>query len=199
MTTWISPLDGSVRDAMGWSGGNAFYNYGSDATLYINTGIIDYFWFPLTGIPSGAIISSAIVTFHKLNSTPSVTIRLWALLVDWIETEVTYNQRKIGVAWTSNGGNNTTDRESVAAGSGHSTNNVPGAFSIDITDIVSRWFSGVLVNNGVLVDGIEGGEQDIASSEHATSGPYLTVEYTLASTPKSTSGRLRTAAMGGRL
>jgi hypothetical protein len=121
-------------------------------------------------VPAGAVVTSAILRLNCTNSGQAM--RLYRLTQDWIENEVSWNERAAGVPWTSPGADGTGSNAGVSL-TGDCT--VTGQRSVDIASFVQEWSSGapnyglVLIESGT--DGV-----DFDSSESGNS-PSLTVVY----------------------
>jgi len=120
-------------------------------------------------VPSGAIITSATL---KVNCTNLGNImKLYRLTEDWVESQVTWNNRSSGTPWTgagAQGGSNagiSIDGDCTAL----------GWRTIDITQFVQEWSNGASNYGIVLMDSGSDGV-DFASSESANV-PLLTVTY----------------------
>jgi alkaline phosphatase len=118
-------------------------------------------------VPSGAVITSATL---KINCTNTGNImKLYRLTEDWVESEVTWNNRKSGTAWTGAGAQGGSNAGVAIDGDCTAL----GWRTIDITQFVQEWSSGASNYGLVLIDsGTDG--VDFASSESANP-PLLTV------------------------
>jgi hypothetical protein len=121
-------------------------------------------------IPLDSAISSATLEINYSNG--GNVMKLYRLTEDWIESQVTWNERSSGVEWTDPGADGTdshaeTALEVSASGTGWRT--------IDITQFVQEWSDGAANYGIVLTDGGTDGV-DFDSSESANP-PVLTVSY----------------------
>jgi alkaline phosphatase len=120
-------------------------------------------------VPSGAVITSAIL---KVNCTNTGNImKLYRLTEDWIEGQVTWNNRSSGTSWTAagaQGGSNagiSIDGDCTAL----------GWRTIDITQFVQEWSNGA-PNYGIVTMDSGSDGVDFDSSESANL-PLLTITY----------------------
>jgi alkaline phosphatase len=120
-------------------------------------------------VPSGSIITSATL---KVNCTNVGNImKLYRLTEDWVESQVTWNNRSSGISWTGAGAQNGSN--AGVALNGDCT--VLGWRTIDITQFVQEWSNGS-PNYGIVIMDSGSDGVDFASSESANP-PLLTVTY----------------------
>lgn len=122
-------------------------------------------------IPPGAVVSSATLTLHSLDSGNGG--QLHAMLAGWTD-QSTWNDMVDGVQ--------ADDTEAVSTADGGITSNSPGVdVDFDVTATVQSWIDGV-ANNGwaVLPNSGTTDGWDIASAEYGTLDyrPELTVTFT---------------------
>jgi len=120
-------------------------------------------------VPSGAVITSATL---KVNCTGTGnTLKLYRLTEDWVEGEVTWNNRKSGTAWTGAGAQD----ESNAGISINGDCTALGWRTIDITQFVQEWSNGA-PNYGIVTmdSGSDGVDFDSSESSNL---PLLTITY----------------------
>lgn len=135
----------------------------------------------LTDIPAGAVVESATIAIDVSDS--SVTpYNLYALLKDWVESQVTFNNYRTGLAWQSPGAAGATDRGALVGVL--DTSNTTGIKTIELNAagiaLVQSWIDNPATNNGVIIandaatDGLE-----MRTSEYGTlaSRPKLTISY----------------------
>lgn len=131
-------------------------------------------------VPDGATITSARLSLYKSGSYNS-TYHLRPLLADWVEGEVTWNQRRQGVPWSSPGATGpgsdiatSFDAEGVATWD-------PGWMTFDVTEGL-RAMAGGRTNRGWLLDPVSGNAniKSFYSSEYELSTgvrPKLIVRF----------------------
>jgi hypothetical protein len=164
--------------------GNAGANYNTTELKYDakNNGAL--IQFDVSSIPSGSTVTSATLETYQKANCGAHTIMCHAILVDWVETEASWLNRKSGTAWNTAGclGSGTdvesSSQDTCPSGGGNNW------LDWDVQDAVARHVSGALTNNGfrILTDGEGGWGGPVAhSSAHTTASqrPKLTVEYTL--------------------
>lgn len=120
-------------------------------------------------VPSGAVITSATL---KVNCTNAGNLtKLYRLIEDWVESQVTWNNRSSGTPWTGAGAQGGSN--AGVAINGDCT--ALGWRTIDITQFVQEWSNGASNYGLVLMDSGSDGI-DFDSSESANL-PLLTVTY----------------------
>jgi len=120
-------------------------------------------------VPSGAIITSATL---KVNCTNLGNImKLYRLTEDWVESQVTWNNRSSGTPWTGAGAQGGSN--AGVAINGDCT--ALGWRTIDVTQFAQEWSSGAPNYGIVLIDSGSDGI-DFDSSESANP-PLLTITY----------------------
>jgi alkaline phosphatase len=120
-------------------------------------------------VPSGSIIASATL---KINCTNLGNImKLYRLTEDWIEGQVTWNNRSSGTPWTAAGAQGGSN--AGVAVNGDCT--ALGWRTIDITQFVQEWSNGA-PNYGIVTMDSGSDGVDFDSSESANP-PLLTVTY----------------------
>ncbi|MBN1422274.1 MAG: alkaline phosphatase [Planctomycetes bacterium] len=123
-------------------------------------------------VPPGASIDSATLRVNCYNQ--GALMKMHRLLEDWVPTEVTWNQRKAGVAWGNAGADGTPSIDPASSVDADCT--ATGWRSLDVTRFVQEWANGspnygiVFVDNG-STDGV-----DFYSTESGTP-PVLTVTF----------------------
>lgn len=124
-------------------------------------------------IPLGATMVSAILTLNCTNAGNNM--KAYTLLEDWIESQVTWRQRKTGVPWSNLGADGPLSHGTTALDFLCTTT---GVKNYNITSFVQNWSSGA-PNFGIVI--IETGNDgiDFSTSEHSTLSfrPVLTVTY----------------------
>ena len=120
---------------------------------------------------SGAQLRLTLSNQPYTGAQAGAKIDAYAVRQDWSETEACWNSAKKGAAWGAQGCNDPAkDRFAEPAGS-VDIGGFPGKteryrfVSIDLTELVKKWQSGELPNNGVLLKYSGGGCVKIHSSE----------------------------------
>jgi hypothetical protein len=135
-------------------------------------------------VPAGAVIASA--TLQVTCTNAGNALRLYRLIEDWVENEVTWNERAAGIPWNAPGADGSGSRAAVEM-TGDCTST--GRRVIDLTRFVQEWSDGAPHYGIAVIDSGPDGV-DFASSE-STDSPTLTVVY------KSTQTPLLTQAISG--
>jgi len=121
-------------------------------------------------VPPGAVICAATLEINCFN--PGNVMNLYRLTEEWVESEVTWNERRAGVPWSSPGADGTGSHAGTALSADCTAT---GWRSFDITAFVQEWADGApnygLVFTDTGTDGV-----DFDSSE-STNPPVLTVEF----------------------
>ena len=130
----------------------------------------DLFGGGLGQLPLGSSIVQATLEINCTN--PGHTMRLYRLTEEWVESEVTWNDRASGVPWASAGADGPSSNAGVAL-NGDCT--ATGLRSLDIALFVEEWSQGA-PNYGILLKDTGTDGVDFDSSESALP-PVLTVVY----------------------
>jgi hypothetical protein len=113
-------------------------NYGSNTTLAIQNGITSYIKFNLSGMPSGATVSRAILTLYADAVTAGGTFDVYQVNGPWTENGLTYNTRPaLGSSATGNQPISLTAANAFLV--------------IDITSLVQSWLNSSVTNYGVAM------------------------------------------------
>jgi hypothetical protein len=113
-------------------------NYGANTTLAIQNGITSYVKFNLSGMPSGATVSRAILTLYVDAVTAGGTFDVYQVNGPWTENGLTYNTRPaLGSSATGNQPISLTAANAFLV--------------IDITSLVQSWLNGSVTNYGVAM------------------------------------------------
>ena len=142
--------------------------------------------FDISDIPTDVSVTSAIVSFYAYIASGGDhrVAEIYPLLVEFVEDEATWDDRKSGVAWSAPGGAEGVDFDSMIT-SVFGTANTWMHF--DITSTVWGWHNGTSTNHGLLLRGVipddlANTEFSFRSSEYTTDvtlRPYITIEYGL--------------------
>lgn len=163
--------------------------------------------FDLSSIPAGSTINSATLTL-TLEAAASTyaannrAMKVYRLLRNWVEAQVTWNVYSSGNSWaTAGAANTTTDREATDIGSATILTSAADESEVAITLTASKIqemiSGGVFTNNGFLLqnDTETNDRHDFHSSETATAAkaPKLVIDYT----PPSSGGNPMFFSTGG--
>jgi endonuclease/exonuclease/phosphatase family metal-dependent hydrolase len=143
-------------------------------------------------IPAGSTVTSAklTVTVKSGSADAARNIGVYQVTTSWTETEVTWNQRKSGIAWTTTGGD---IGSRIAVGNVGNTTGTRVTF--DVTALVKSAVSGALGSSRytrVLLLDEDAATSDsyreyyTANDTNSAVRPVLTVTYGAASTTTST-------------
>ncbi len=179
-------------------------NYGVQTYFYIGEFSISadtirtLMQFDFSAIPANATVISATLSIYLFQdvATEGDTYRVYRLLKEWDEGnglggashtgDVTWNNRKTGVAWTASGGFDAADCEqndigSLVVGAAEPLNNW---LDFTLTPAkVEDWIDGTLTNNGMLFksDNENNDAYGFRSSQYGADPslqPKLFIEYT---------------------
>lgn len=141
------------------------YNSGAEANrLHVNYSIlllpdrISYLQFDLSGVTTPVEeIQSVTLELHS-GGTPesnSVSVGVNRIKNDWLEDQVTYNQRKTSVNWQP------SDIDWAASAQTVVNENVVGWKTWDVTDLVKGWLTGAYPNYGMALFGQVGNTNNL--------------------------------------
>ena len=142
--------------------------------------------FDLSSIPSSAIVSSATLSLWLISANLSDngrTCSVYRLNEAWTESQVTWNNRQTGTAWTTAGAADDAEASAIA-NKALAAAEAAGEkqFTLD-TASVQEWIDGTKVNNGMLLyvdtEVDDCFRWDTSDSVTAGERPKLTIEYTL--------------------
>ena len=180
--------DSYIREA------SATTNYGADVTLQVDgdepsgtsTDMSIVIRWDLMDIPTNAVVDSARIRLNTLNVGGPYSC--FALLRDWNQDEVTWNQAAAGNAWGTPGAENASDRSNLplCTFSASSTGPLTIELNEDGIAMVQSWVDGVGNNHGLIIaDPASTNGADFDSSESATltSRPRLEISYTVPGVP----------------
>lgn len=140
---------------------------GNHAATYGTTR--SYCWYQLPGLPDGAQIDSASLSFNMyLNLSDNTKIELHKVTSDWDQASLTWNNQPTYAA----------NSESFVSG------NTIGWWNFDITNLVSTWYQGTQPNYGValLASPESANRRGFRSANYTTdisARPKLTINYTV--------------------
>jgi hypothetical protein len=175
---YLSFQDGTASNA-GYAGTRDAYvdadsttaNYGS-ATPLVADGSPDraaLLRWDVTDIPTGSQVLSASVVLHVTDTTYD-TYDLYEIASDWIESQVTWDERATGVPWQLPGAQGVQDRSTEIVGA--ITASSTGTYVIDLNlggiAMVERWIDDPSTNHGLIVTHYDRGDSvQFASREAA--------------------------------
>lgn len=159
--------------------GNPTTNYhsSSNVMVQIRQTVDEHHWalvrHDLSSLPLGGMVSSATLRlWGTLNNNTLPNAFIQAVLKDWAEAQVTWNDRLTATAWSTAGLGEGTDCTSTKYWEGDI---VIGAvdewIEFDITSLVSEWLSGSLFNYGLVIKAVDGGGFQRVGFQHESSDP----------------------------
>jgi hypothetical protein len=137
-------------------------NYGSEVEISTAAAQTGYMKFSLSSLPSGAVISAAVLYVY-FDHSHGIAVDTYNAAADWVESTITYNNAP---------GSTGAKILDITAAAGWVSN--------DITNTVKAWKTGA--NYGLVLKQTAGGSfQWIASKETGTPAnkPYLLVTYSI--------------------
>ena len=192
-TETIQPEDGKDAGIYSKYYNNNYGNSDHFSVFYYDEYIGGYYYsrhgrtlieFDLSSIPSNADVTSATMDLYCYYITGDGTVYIYRVLVDWVEDQVTWNERKSGVSWATPGCNSVgNDREGTAIGSKYVSSTGWNSFDLD-ADKVEEWINGSFSNNGmVLKESSFNVNINFRSSDYGDSStdPKITITYTIPS------------------
>ncbi len=102
--------------------------------------------FNLSSIPSSSTIISSTLRLYETTTSASQTITLYRLTNSWVGSQVNWNQRSSGVAWSTAGG----DYQNTALAT-FSPNIANQYRDINVTAVTQGWYNGTFSNHGLLL------------------------------------------------
>jgi len=165
-------------------------NYGDDWTLTLRSGdqAAALFGFDVGELEARGDLAVAQAVLHLYvqtkSNTAGVIVNGCAVLKPWLEEEASWLFATDEQRWQSPGCNGSTDRESEC---GPETVIAEESVwvEVDVTDIVARWVSGELKNEGVVLKVVSGGRvtAGITSREHSNAALHPVLEVAMAVLP----------------
>ncbi len=206
ITLYLGSNPNQITKTISFSENGAFVNQTNDATLSqyepnINFGSITDILVDADDPPSSGLIKRTLIQFPNIfgNNPDQVplggriisaelTLNIfnegnnmegYLLKEDWAESEVTWNQRKSGIAWNNTGvfGSGSVDTSFYKVLSPASP---IGTYTYNITEIVQKWSDG-LPNYGILIKetGVNGVDMTSSESSSISNRPLLKITYAL--------------------
>ena len=156
-------------------------NYGT-GNFNLNAGASKkgFFHFDVSAIPAGSTINSVQMKVYVnwVQASDAYYVKLYKVDNEWAETEVTWNNRKTGIAWNTPGGDYST-----LVGDGYGLGSTKGwktvAAGANLVNLVQGWLDGTIPNYGVVLqrEGSSGGQRGLDSREGGNAA-YLSIDYT---------------------
>src|SRR5579884_1512120 len=116
-------------------------NYGPSITLVVGQGSTAYVQFNLSGVPTGATVSKAMLRLYVDAVVTNGAFDVYRLNNAWSENTLTYNTPPPALGTSATGG--------------HPISITSASFNqfllIDITSLVQGWVNGTIANNGVAL------------------------------------------------
>jgi len=179
--------DTAIRDAA------PDLNQGTAAALPVGdsqTGTVHnrgLFKFDLSNLPANAVITDATLRLTVIQSgTPDASYDLNRLLVDWSETNATWNNRLASTPWTNPGGAPNSDYvlNASATATLQSTGDSTDFSSAGLVSDVQAWLDNPGTNFGwmlIATGDAQGTGKQVASREEGDAAPLLIIQYTVQS------------------
>jgi hypothetical protein len=136
--------------------------------------------FNLPVLPPSSTLISSTLRLYELSTISNQTISLYRLTNSWVGSQVTWNNRSSGIAWSTAGGEYQTT--ALATFSPNLANQYR---DIDVTSMTQGWMNATFSNHGLLLRASgSNGEVRFASNESATASqrPQLCITYQQAPT-----------------
>jgi len=107
----------------------------------------------LSNIASSQVVSGAVLKLYTQKVVTSVDIELMRCIVDWVNTQATWNVRQTATNWTTAGARGASDVNlTVLATATLTTNGIVYSFSgSGLTTLVQGWIDGSIANQGMLL------------------------------------------------
>jgi hypothetical protein len=193
-TLTIQPDATAGKDAMLSSGLNAPNNFGDTDPIWIGLHVFskspllcrEIISFDVSGVPLGATIQSAVLTLKATLATGISSSTFTAVRVrraDWSESQVTWNQYKTSLNWTSAGASNTSSDQDTT---NQDTCVLSGGTNLVFNNLKNLTLDALANRSGILhllIIGPEGGSSEtsaqICTSDNATPSnrPALVITY----------------------
>ncbi|MEO2168391.1 MAG: DNRLRE domain-containing protein, partial [bacterium] len=132
--------------------------------------------FDLSALPAGATINSAELFVNVKDAKSGLLVELRRNTEEWVESEVTWDERSSGNSWSQAGG---SFESAILATIDPSSSGSQGITSAALTDLIEDWASGAAGNYGLALVSDEQNAQEVKvySSEDSSRAPYIDVEY----------------------
>lgn len=147
----------------------------------------------LSNIASSQVVSGAVLKLYTNNVVTSVDIELMRCIVDWVNTQATWNVRQTATNWTTAGARGASDVNlTVLATATLTTNGIVYSFSgSGLTTLVQGWIDGSIANQGMLLVrnsdvAYDGRYVRFAGVGDTTNGPVLEVTHSASGATVST-------------
>jgi len=183
--SWIQDEGGGSRDE----------NLGASELMAVGGRWYDTYFrglvrFDLSSIPYGATISNVRLQLYHVNNAVEGSnvnnIRVYGVLRDWEEHEVTWNDYAAGALWTMPGANSIgNDRDNTVLATKAFTSATPlnQYCDFDVTSAIQDYVNDTIPNYGLILIGKEGPAANryftgFSAKEFAFNPPLLSVTYT---------------------
>lgn len=189
---WFQPGPSAVADNYLYKGNGGAPNFGTSEELKAgNWGGGEWtravLRFPAPVLPSNATVVGAILElyFYDVIVSAPMDLSVHRMTTPWTELGSNWDTRDGVTLWNTTGG----DFDAVAADTVSGVGASPGWYEWNITTLATAWWSGTLVNEGVMVRQVADnttvlGEKGFYSSDAANASlrPRIRIDYT---TPES--------------
>ena len=194
------PGPAQLEDNYLWSGGGSNTNFGASPNLMVgywgnpewNRPILRFPSFPL---PANATVLDARLRLflHTADTPEAMDLSVHRMTTAWTELSSTWNDYDGSNPWNASGGGGDLDAVAVDVIPGVTTN--LGWYEWNVTSLVEGWWSGTILNQGLLLRQINDdqrvslGRKQFYSSDatNASARPTLVLTYTA---PGSSTGLL---------
>jgi hypothetical protein len=164
------------------SGSSTQFGVGEDNTNTTHSSAL--LEFDLSGLPADATVESATLSIwvETDRSSNARTMRAYAINNDWVETQVTWNNRKSSTPWQTAGANGASDVIADDIGSTAMADNLTDGTRVDVvldpamvTEMIRQNYLGIKLKMDTEADD----RYLFKSSDHGTAAqrPMLTVSY----------------------
>ncbi len=160
-------------------------NYGANVILGVRTENVSdaFLYFPLADLPPGSQVLAASLVVHAVGQTNihPLQVTIQRLSRAWNEREMTWNLAAVGAPWTLPGASAVpVDRAAAVYASENLT--AKGAYTFEVTSLLSTWVQGGTPNYGLLLRGSESPgrvQYNLASREYTDPAlrPRLILTY----------------------
>lgn len=152
----------------------------SNSSAELRRGLVG---FDTSSIPNGSVINSCDFKIYDGGgdlTDNARTMNVAQLLVDWVETEATWNIRKSATNWGTAGASNAADRSASIGSQSMPNPPVAGYKTITLTTAeIQKWFDGTITQNGLtLYMETETNDMHRFQGSGEANPPQLVIDYT---------------------
>ena len=152
----------------------------SNSSAELRRGLVG---FDTSSIPTNSTINSCDFKIYDGGgdlTDNARTMHVAQLLVDWVETEATWNIRKSATNWGTAGASNATDRSASLGNQSMPNPPVAGYKTITLTTAeIQKWFDGTITQNGLtLYMETETNDMHRFQGSGEANPPQLVIDYT---------------------